>query len=154
MTLVASAVTGTIAWEMVNPITMLFRGLVFGLGFAWAVVLAVFLFDLFVSRRGWCGHLCPVGAAYSIIGIPSVLKVSAARRDACTDCMDCYAVCPEPQVIRPALKGAERGAGPIIQSPNCTNCGRCIDVCVPDVFVFTNRFNTRTEESPRMREAA
>ena len=52
-TLAVSAVTGTIAWEVVNPITMLQRGLIFGLGFAWSVVIAVFLFDLFVSRRGW-----------------------------------------------------------------------------------------------------
>jgi hypothetical protein len=35
---------------------------------AWAVLLAVFLFDLFVMRHGWCGHLCPVGAFYSLIG--------------------------------------------------------------------------------------
>ena len=51
MTLVASAVTGVIVWELVNPITLLHRGILFGAGFAWAAVLAVFLFDLFVSRR-------------------------------------------------------------------------------------------------------
>ena len=62
MTLVVSALTSSIAWEVVNPITMLQRGLVFGMGVAWAIVLAVFLFDLFVSRRGWCSYLCPVGA--------------------------------------------------------------------------------------------
>ena len=42
MALATSAVTGTIAWEVVNPITMLQRGLVFGLGMAWVIVLAVF----------------------------------------------------------------------------------------------------------------
>ena len=36
MTLLVSAVTGSIAWEVVNPITMIQRGLVFGLGLAWA----------------------------------------------------------------------------------------------------------------------
>ena len=30
------------------------------------------------------------------------------------DCGDCYDVCPEPQVIRPALKGATRGMGPVL----------------------------------------
>ncbi len=59
MTLVAAAVTGSIAWEMVNPVSMMHRGLIFGLGLAWAVLLAVFLFDLFVMRHGWCGHLVP-----------------------------------------------------------------------------------------------
>jgi hypothetical protein len=68
MTLVVAAVTGSIAWEMVNPVSMMHRGLIFGIGLAWAVLLAVFLFDLFVMRHGWCGHLCPVGAFYSLIG--------------------------------------------------------------------------------------
>ena len=41
MTLVAAAVTGSIAWEMLNPVSMMHRGLIFGLGLAWAVLLAV-----------------------------------------------------------------------------------------------------------------
>ncbi len=136
MTLVLAAATGTIAWELINPVSMLHRGLIFGLGMAWAIVLAVFLFDLFVSHNGWCGHVCPVGAFYSLLGKWRLLRVSAAGRDRCDDCMDCFAVCPEPQVIKPALKGAERNLGPVIASPNCTNCGRCIDVCPKDVFRF------------------
>ena len=95
-TLAVSLATGTIAWEFVNPVSMVFRGLVFGMGFAWAVVAAVFLFDLFVSRRGWCGHLCPVGAFYGLVGSAALLRVRADKRAACDDCMDCFAVCPEP----------------------------------------------------------
>ena len=119
---------------------MLHRGLIFGMGFAWTFVLAVFLFDLVVSRRGWCGHLCPVGAFYGLLGTGSVLRVSAANRAECDDCMDCFAVCPEMHVITPALRGAE-GDTPLILSSDCTNCGRCIDVCAPDVFKFTTRFD-------------
>jgi len=136
MTLAVAAVTGTIAWELINPVSMLHRGLIFGIGMAWAIVLAVFLLDLFVSANAWCGHVCPVGAFYSLLGKWSPLRVSAAKREACNDCMDCFAVCPEPQVIRPALKGAKQNIGPAILSPNCTNCGRCIDVCSKDVFRF------------------
>jgi ferredoxin-type protein NapH len=44
-------------------------------------------------------------------------------------------------VIRPALK-AIGGAPPLILEANCTNCGRCIDVCSKDVFAFGTRFNT------------
>ena len=140
--LLVAAVTGSIAWELVNPVTLVFRGLVFGMGLAWGVVAAIFLLDLFVSRRAWCGHLCPVGAFYGLLGRASLLRVSASRRESCDDCMDCYAVCPEPQVIRPALKGAAEGAGPIIASGDCTNCARCIDVCPQDVFCFSTRFHS------------
>ncbi|WP_068116016.1 quinol dehydrogenase ferredoxin subunit NapH [Tropicimonas marinistellae] len=144
---IVSALTGTIAWEVVNPVTMVHRGLVFGMGWVWGMVLTIFLFDLLVARRGWCGHVCPVGAFYSLVGVKSLLRVSAVRRDACDDCMDCYAVCPENQVISPALKG-KGGATPLILSPDCTNCGRCIDVCAMDVFAFTHRFDSNVEASP------
>lgn len=141
--LAVAAFTGAVAWEAVNPVTIVFRGALFGFGAAWAVALAVFALDLVVGSRAWCGHLCPVGAFYSIIGLGSVARVSAAGRDRCDDCLDCYSVCPEPQVITPALKGAADGLGPLILSPNCTNCGRCIDVCPEQVFAFGTRFDDR-----------
>lgn len=141
MTLIGSAVTGTVLWELVNPVSMLHRGLIFGLGAAWMIVLLIFLFDLFVMSRGWCGHLCPVGAFYSLLGRWSPVRVAARKRNACDDCMDCFAVCPEPHVIRPALKGEGKGIGPVILAPNCTNCGRCIDVCGKEVFSFGSRFD-------------
>jgi len=141
MTLAGSAATGVVLWELINPVSMLHRGLIFGLGAAWTVVVAVFLFDLFVMSRGWCGRLCPVGAFYSLLGRWSPVRVSAPQRSACNDCMDCFEVCPEPQVIRPALKGEEKGVGPVILAANCTNCGRCIDVCSKEVFSFGLRFN-------------
>lgn len=141
MTLVVAAATGTLAWEMINPVSLLHRGLIFGLGLAWTVLLAIFLFDLFVMRHGWCGHLCPVGAFYSLIGKLSVLRIRLPDRAACNDCMDCFAVCPEQQVIRPALK-AVGGTPPVILAANCTNCGRCIDVCSKNVFRLGSRFGT------------
>lgn len=146
-TLVLAGATGTIAWELVNPVSMFHRGLIFGVGAAWTIVLAVFLFDLLFSDRGWCGHVCPVGAFYSVLAVKSPVRVTAARRAHCNDCMDCYAVCPEMQVIKPALKGAARGASPVILSPNCTNCGRCIDVCSKQVFRFGLRHDDR-EDAP------
>ena len=139
MTLVLAMGTSTIAWELVNPVSMFHRGVIFGIGAAWAVILTVFFFSLFVMRDGWCGRLCPVGAFYSLLGKFSIIRVTAAKRSACNDCMDCVAVCPEPHVIMPALKGIS-GAGPVILDINCTNCGRCIDVCSKDVFEFGTRF--------------
>ncbi len=145
-TLLVSMVTGTIAWELVNPVSMLHRGLIFGMGAGWIVILGVFLFDLLVSRRGWCGHLCPVGAFYSIFGIAGVLRINAAHRERCDQCMDCIQVCPESHVLKMPLFGADKGAGPVVLSPNCTNCGRCIDVCSQDVFHFGARFERQFEQ--------
>lgn len=144
--LAASALTGTLAWELVNPVTALHRALVFGGGFGLAAAALIFLFDLFVSRHGWCGHLCPVGAFYGLVGEGAVLRVSAGARTACDDCMDCYAVCPEPQVITPALKGDATGHGPLILSGDCLNCGRCIDVCSEHVFRFAHRFDQSLDD--------
>lgn len=142
--LIVSALTGTIAWELVNPITLLHRGLVFGLGLAWLVVLAVFLFDLFVSRRAWCSYICPVGAFYGLAGSVSLLRVNARNRAACTDCGDCYRVCPEPHVLVPALKPRSASESIVIKSGDCTNCGRCLDVCEEDVLRFGTRFARST----------
>ena len=81
LTLVLAAFTGTLVWEMVNPVSMLHRGLLYGMGTAWLFVAGVFLFDLFVSRQGWCGHVCPVGAFYSLVNRWCPLKVNAAQSD-------------------------------------------------------------------------
>ena len=91
----------------------------------------------------------PLLIVYSLIGRWSPVRISANKRSACNDCMDCFEVCPEPQVIRPALKGEGKGVGPVILAPNCTNCGRCIDVCSKDVFTYGLRFNNpaSTEKS-------
>ena len=159
--LLVSAATGTIAWEIINPVTMLHRGLVFGMGFVWAMVIGLFVFDLVISRRGWCSHLCPVGATYGLIGSGALLRVSASGRARCDDCMDCFEVCPEMHVIAPALRGRETET-PIILYRDCTNCGRCIDVCSVNVFEFTHRFDARpspgrdrkTHLAPEANEAA
>ncbi len=132
--LAASAVSGSVAWELINPVTALHRALVFGLWFGAGSTAAIFLFDLFVAKHGWCGHLCPVGAFYGQIGRVALLRVAADNRAACDDCMDCFAVCPEPHVISPALRGERTGASPVIVSGDCTLCGACIDVCSKRVF--------------------
>jgi ferredoxin-type protein NapH len=139
MIFILASATGTIVWEWLNPVTIFQRGLLFGMGLGWFLISAILVLDIFVIRRGWCGHLCPVGALYSLLGFVSILRVKAKQRDQCTDCMDCFTVCPEPQVIRSALKG-DKNSSPIIYSNNCINCGRCIDTCPHNVFCFSKRF--------------
>lgn len=138
--IVASALSGTIAWEFLNPVSLLQRGIIFGIGAGWGVIAAVFLLDLFVTRRGWCSHLCPVGAFYGLIGSQSLVRVSATNRTVCTDCGACFKACPEPHVIMPALKGTGTH---FILSGDCTNCAACIDSCYIDVFQFGNRLSEK-----------
>jgi ferredoxin-type protein NapH len=142
--LLVAAFTGTVVWEWVNPVTILQRSLIFGLSGSLAVIVAIFAYDLLVASRGWCGHLCPMGAFYGLLGQKSVVRISAKQRGRCDDCMDCFAICPEPQVIRPALKKAGQDS-PLILDRDCTNCGRCIDVCNKHVFHFTHRFDQRSD---------
>lgn len=138
--MVIAAGTGSLAWEWVNPVSMFHRGLIFGFGLAWGIVGGVFLYDLLIASRGWCGHVCPMGAFYALLGKTALLRVSADKRSACNDCMDCFVVCPEPQVIRPALKAAGQDH-PLVLDKDCTTCGRCVDVCGKDVFRITTRFD-------------
>ncbi|AGH38972.1 Ferredoxin-type protein, NapH/MauN [Bibersteinia trehalosi USDA-ARS-USMARC-188] len=137
--LIGSAVTGNLIWEWINPVAALGRVFVYGLGATLWLVLAVFLFDLLVAEHGWCGHLCPIGAIYGVIGAKSIVRVKVVDREKCDRCMDCYNVCPEPQVLRSPLHGKAEDST-IVLAKDCISCGRCIDVCAENVFAFSNRF--------------
>lgn len=143
--LAVSALTGTIAWELVNPITAFWRAATFGGWVGLIGVATIFAFDLLVMRNGWCGHVCPVGAFYGLIGRVALLRVAATGRARCDDCLDCFSVCPEMHVIAPALRGERIGNGPVIASGDCTVCGRCVDVCPERVFRLTHRFDRRLD---------
>lgn len=144
MILVGSAISGTLLWEWINPVAALGRVFVYGLGATLWLILVVFLFDLLIVEHGWCGHLCPIGATYALIGAKSLLKVKVIDRARCDRCMDCYNVCPEPQVLRLPLHGDAEDSQ-IILSKDCITCGRCIDVCAENVFKFGTRFEGSIE---------
>jgi len=131
--LVISAVMGVTAFEFISPISMVHRGLVFGMGFGWAAIAVIFLFDLFVLKNGWCGHVCPLGGMYSLLGKFSLIRVHHDE-EACTLCMKCKDVCPEQQVLH--MIGKE--SIPVL-SGECTNCARCIEVCDDDALEFSIR---------------
>lgn len=131
--IIVSAVVGVAAFELISPITIMQRGIIFGFGAGGSVVIAIFLFDLFGVRNGWCGHLCPLGATYSMIGAKSIIRV-AHNHTNCTNCMDCKVVCPENQVLSMIYKESL-----FVTDGECTNCGRCIDVCNDDALNFSIR---------------
>ncbi len=133
LSLVISATMGVAAFEFISPISMMHRGLIFGLGFGWAAMLSIFLFDLFVLKNGWCGHVCPLGGFYSLLGKFSLIRVHHDKQK-CTLCMQCKVVCPETQVLH--MIGKE--SLPVL-SGECTNCARCIEVCDDDALNFSIR---------------
>ncbi|HCE2120028.1 TPA: quinol dehydrogenase ferredoxin subunit NapH [Vibrio parahaemolyticus] len=137
--MLGSALSGVILWTWLDPVAALHRGLVFGMGAGWVLIALVFVLDLLLVEHGWCGHLCPLGAAYGVIGRKSLLRVTAVRREDCTKCMDCFYVCPEPEVLRQPLKEGDRR----VMVQNCISCGRCLDVCPEQVFEFKNRLNVK-----------
>ena len=128
--LIMSAIFGFAAFDVINPISMMHRAIIFCSLSGLFVVLFIFLFDLFILKHGWCGHLCPVGAFYSFIGRWGILKVFHNHEN-CTDCMKCKIVCPEVQVLD--IIGIKTDS---INMGACTNCGACIDICDDEALEF------------------
>lgn len=122
--LVVSAIAGVAAFEWVSPVGMAHRGVVFGMGLGLFALVAIFLFDLLLLKNGWCGHLCPLGAFWSLVGKAALVRVRFDRAS-CTHCGECARVCPEPQVLN--LK--KLGTTGYVAAGECSNCGRCTDLC-------------------------
>ena len=133
LSLVLSFLMGLTAFELVSPISILHRGLIFGMGFGLAVVLIIFFFDLLVHENGWCGYVCPLGAFYSLVGKYSLFRVKYDL-EKCTECMACKEVCPEKEVLFMVSKFSET-----VKMGGCTNCARCIEVCEDDALNFSIR---------------
>jgi len=95
------------------------------LGLGLYLILAICVFELFVSKRWWCRYMCPGGALYSLLGHFRVVRV---RRDdkKCVKCGDCVRACQFD--LRPMLvhtTGSE-----------CTNCAACISACDSDALHY------------------
>ena len=132
--LIFSAIIGAAAYEFINPIGFFTRGVAFTLGFSWAWLLVIFIFDAFVLKNGWCGHICPVGAMYSLIGAKNIIRVYHTKEN-CTNCGNCLTICPENQVLAPVINKKSD----YIHGIECTNCGRCIEVCDDNALKFSLR---------------
>lgn len=137
LSIALSALFGVAAFEFISPIGILNRGLIFGIGFGAAVVAGVFLFDLFGVKNGFCGHLCPLGGFYSLIGRFSLIRVKH-NQERCTLCMKCTEICPEKPVLHMIGKRSE-----LVAMGECSNCARCIEVCNDGALNFDIRYLSR-----------
>ncbi len=133
LSFILSFLLGTAAFEMVSPVSITHRGLIFGMGFGWAMIVTIFLFDLFILKNGWCGHICPLGGFYSIVGRYNIFRVEHNAPN-CTLCMKCKEVCPEKEVLYMIGKRSEQ-----VKMGECTLCGRCVEVCDDDALYFSIR---------------
>jgi len=141
LSVVLSAILGVTAFEWISPIGAMHRGIIYGIGFGWAFVLIVFLFDLIAVKNGFCGHICPLGAFYSLTGRYGFLRIGYDR-DKCTDCMKCIDICPEKQVLH--MVGEQSGP---VRSGECINCGRCVEVCDDDALKFSSIYSNKLSKT-------
>ena len=128
VTFILSFLFSLSAFEMISPIGIAHRGIIFGFGFGWFFLLAIFLFDLFSQEHGWCGHICPLGGFNAIIGKYSLIKV-IHNQEKCLYSFACFNVCPENEILRMVGKKSV-----VITGAECVKCGRCIEVCNNDAF--------------------
>jgi len=128
--LITSAVMGAVIVALVYPPAIIGRELYNAIalgGFGSGTVFLIFtlLFDILVSRRGFCRYLCPGGALYALLGRYRLLRIQR-QVEQCNDCAKCNAVCEF------ALNPMRDDFG-----QECNNCTACIAICPTDALSFT-----------------
>jgi len=142
--LIAAAVDGYLVFEVINPIGILSRFIVYGWSVAIVWVIVLLLFEIFVSRRAWCKYVCPVGTTYNLVGWISATRVQWDN-DKCDHCGACLQVCPEDHVLeftKPKYDKKRKDKGitkQLVIDGDCIMCGRCFDVCHTDAYNFQFR---------------
>ncbi|VAW60052.1 Polyferredoxin NapH (periplasmic nitrate reductase) [hydrothermal vent metagenome] len=136
-----SAITGSVLISMIYPPAIIGREIYFGIalgGFGAGLVFFVLtlLFDLLVSRRGFCRYVCPGGALYSLLGHFRLFRIKRIVEN-CNDCAKCNAVC-------------EFGLDPLRDDfgQECNNCTACIAVCPTDALTFNLKISDIENQGP------
>ncbi len=144
--LILSFTSGYMVFETFNVVGILSRFIAYGWSVALSWVLAVFLLEVFFSRRAWCRYLCPIGTTYGMMGPISATRIE--WNDNCDHCMVCHDVCFENQVLdltkaKYAKENEEKGIKTaFVTGADCTLCGRCVDVCHEDALNFEFRLKS------------
>jgi ferredoxin-type protein NapH len=124
---VLAYLTGYTVYESISPTGTVSRALIYGPGVAMLWVLGLLAFEVLYSRRAWCRYMCPIGLTYGVVGTFSPLRVTWKLAN-CHHEGECKKVCLVPHVLDHIVKGrAPRTQVDI--GPDCTRCGKCIDVC-------------------------
>ncbi|MCI6988606.1 MAG: quinol dehydrogenase ferredoxin subunit NapH [Campylobacter sp.] len=118
------------AFESVSFVGAFTRAVVFLSIDAVSIALLIIIFEVFITSRGICSHICPLGAFWVIVSKFSLIRIKHTHKR-CTRCNRCKVVCPERQVLE--IIGKQSG---FIKSP-CISCGRCIEACNDEALEFS-----------------
>jgi len=139
--LAISAFTGAVLVSMIYPPAIIGREIYFatalgGFGAGLLFFILTILFDLLVSRRGFCRYVCPGGALYSMLGRFRLFRIKRIVEN-CNDCAKCNAVC-------------EFGLDPLRDKfgQECNNCTACIAVCPTDALTFNIKIVDEENQGP------
>jgi len=126
--LVLSLLTRVPAFQVLSPINILTRNLVFGPGWGILLVVAIVAVE-YVSERVWCRALCPLGAFYSLVGrfSPVRVRIDHEKERGGPQCGLCNLRCPMGIAI---VEKHVREGKDSIDDPECTRCGTCVDYCL------------------------
>jgi len=131
---VLALVTGYTVFESISPTGILSRALIYGPGIAIIWVAILLVIEIFYTRRAWCRYFCPIGLTYGVLGSTSPFKVVHKLEDCDHDGL-CRSVCLVPHVLNVVLKDRATDVKTPI-GPDCTRCGRCIDICPTKALGF------------------
>lgn len=123
-------------FQIVSPINLLVRALVFGSTFGLLFIAAIAVLEWGWPRL-WCRSLCPLGALYGLLGRFGLLRVQINPVEAGkTPCRRCSSQCPMgvPVMEDFTMKGRQA-----VTHHNCTRCGECTQVCPRGVLKLSFR---------------
>ena len=129
-----AVVTGYTVFETISATGILSRAMIYGPGLALLWVLALLLFEIFVSKRAWCRYVCPIGLTYGLVGTVSPVRVKY-NVETCHHEGDCRKVCEVPHVLEPTIRMRARDVEVPIGA-DCTRCGLCVDACPTNSLNF------------------
>lgn len=133
--LLASLIGSAPFFLLFSPMAQFERMLAFGLSASGTLLIGVLALDALKGAGYWCRSLCPLGAFYSLVGRWRLLGPRITP-GACNACGQCWQSCPAgPEVIHEAVTREDR----TMIRADCTNCGKCIDVCPRNALSFGMR---------------
>lgn len=150
LVLILSFVASIPVFELITPINNTMRNLLFIFGIGAWVLLAIILFEVFVSKRGWCRYFCPLGGFYQSIGRVGLFAVKFDH-DACVGCNSCRSVCmADPVILEKAINREET----YVSAGDCTLCGLCVDDCNFNSITIARRSLKEIPNSIKYRKKA